>query len=290
MRPLRNIIGATADSEAHKDMKKRILSAAVLVPVLLAVVIAAPKVLAAIIVGILAAFGAYEMTFNTGLVRHPRMIAYAMAAAFGMPMWAYFGSDAAWGGLIPLALISLLFMEMMISHVKVRFEKVCVCILAGLMIPYLLSSIVRIITLDHGRFMIFIPFIAAFMSDAGAYFIGIKFGKHKLAPVISPKKSIEGAVGGVVTAAIGMVIYCLILQLGFKFEVNYIYAVIYGILGAACGVFGDLCLSLVKRQTGIKDYGNLIPGHGGVLDRFDSVLIVRPVIEFLLNLIPLAVK
>ena len=271
-------------------MKTRILSAAVLVPILLAVVIAAPKILVAIIVGLLAAFGVYEMTFNTGLVKHPRMIGYAMAAAIALPLWTYFGIDAVWGRLIPLGLFALLFMELMISHVKVRFEKVCVCLAAGLVIPYLMSSLVRIITLEHGRFLIFIPFIAAFMSDAGAYFIGLKFGKRKLAPVISPKKSVEGAIGGVATAVIGMVIYCVILQIGFKFQVNYFFAVIYGILGAACGVFGDLCLSVVKRQTGIKDYGNVIPGHGGVLDRFDSVLLVCPAIEILLILIPMAVK
>ena len=86
-----------------------------------------------------------------------------------------------------------------------------------------------------------------------------------------------------------MVIYCIVLQFAFNFQVNYVYAVVYGILGAAVGVFGDLCFSVVKRQTGIKDYGNLIPGHGGVLDRFDSMMMVGPLMEALLILIPLTV-
>ena len=115
------------------------------------------------------------------------------------------------------------------------------------------------------------------------------FGRHKLAPVISPKKTVEGAVGGVLLAILGMIIYAAILDLFFKFHVNYGYALIYGLLGALCGMFGDLCFSVIKRQAGIKDYGNLIPGHGGVLDRFDSLLLTGPLVEALLVLIPFAV-
>ena len=107
---------------------------------------------------------------------------------------------------------------------------------------------------------------------------------------ISPKKTIEGLVGGVITAIFGVVIYCVILRFAFDFEVNWIYVPIYGLLGSLAGVFGDLCFSVIKRQTGIKDYGNLIPGHGGILDRFDSVTIVAPLAEVLLLILPLAVK
>ena len=96
--------------------------------------------------------------------------------------------------------------------------------------------------------------------------------------------------GGIIGAILGMVIYMLVLNLAFDFQVNYFYAVIYGLLGSIGGVFGDLCFSVLKRQTGIKDYGNLIPGHGGILDRFDSMIIVGPLTEVLLILIPIAVK
>jgi phosphatidate cytidylyltransferase len=86
-----------------------------------------------------------------------------------------------------------------------------------------------------------------------------------------------------------VVIYCLVLQFAEDFQVNYFFALIYGVAGACAGVFGDLCFSIIKRQTGIKDYGNLIPGHGGVLDRLDSMMTVAPFIEALLILIPVAV-
>ena len=143
---------------------------------------------------------------------------------------------------------------------------------------------------EYGRYFILIPFVLAFLSDTGAYFAGRAFGKHKLAPVISPKKTVEGVFGGVFGAIVGMMLYCLVLQHFFNFRVNYIFALIYGVIGSAAAVFGDLCFSVIKRQTGIKDYGNLIPGHGGILDRFDSMVVVAPLTELLMILLPLAVK
>ena len=137
--------------------------------------------------------------------------------------------------------------------------------------------------------MVLVPFTIAFLSDAGAYFVGIRYGRHKLAPVVSPNKTIEGALGGLGTAMAGMLIYALILDLAMGFDVDYALALLYGAAGSAAGVFGDLCFSVIKRQTGIKDYGNLIPGHGGVLDRFDSMMMVAPLIEALLVIVPFAV-
>ena len=161
---------------------------------------------------------------------------------------------------------------------------------AGLLIPYLLSSLTRIFSPDGGRYVILIPFVVAFLSDSGAYFIGCRFGKHKLAPIISPNKSVEGLFGGVAFATLGMFGYLLVMQVAFGCQVNYLYAVIYGVFGSLTATFGDLCLSVIKRQTGIKDYGNLIPGHGGILDRFDSMLTVGPLVEILLIVIPAVVK
>ena len=129
----------------------------------------------------------------------------------------------------------------------------------------------------------------AFMSDTGAYFIGVTCGKHKMAPVISPKKSWEGFFGGIFAAIAGMVVYGLVLQSLFEVQVNLIFMAVYGLLGALAGVFGDLSMSVIKRQVGVKDYGHLIPGHGGILDRFDSVLITAPLTEVLLLMLPMMV-
>ena len=108
---------------------------------------------------------------------------------------------------------------------------------------------------------------------------------------MSPKKNVEGAVGGVVCNIVFLCLYTLLLNKCFGFtQVNYFYAAIYGVLGAVASIVGDLTLSVVKRQVGIKDYGNLIPGHGGILDRFDSTMLVAPLTELLILLIPFAVK
>lgn len=272
-------------------MKTRIIAAVALLPLLLIIVLALPKIFTAILFGLMAAIAAYELLMGTGFVKHIRLVVYSMVIAFFVSIWSYFGMNYAWGLLGLLIFVVLLFAEMMASHIKLRFEKTAICMVAGLLIPFLLSSLVRIHAVDvTGRYFIILPFVMAFLSDTGAYFAGRAFGKHKLAPVISPKKTVEGVVGGVLGAIAGMMIYGLVLQFAFGFTVNYLFAAIYGLVGSVGAVFGDLCFSVIKRQTGIKDYGNLIPGHGGILDRFDSMMIVGPIAELLLILIPVAVK
>lgn len=271
-------------------MKTRIIAAVVLIPVLLLLVLAAPKMIAAVIFAILMTIAAYELLYRTGLVRHARLVLYSCAMAFAVTMWSYAGALQAYAMLGLLVFCLLLFSEMMMDHIKVHFEMLALCFVAGVIIPYMLSALIRILGMGViGRHVILVPFAVAFLSDGGAYFVGLRFGKHKLAPVVSPNKSIEGALGGVAAAMLGMLVYALILDLVSQFYINYGYAVLYGLAGSAAGVFGDLCFSVIKRQTGIKDYGNLIPGHGGVLDRFDSMVTVAPLMEVMILLLPLAV-
>ena len=268
-------------------MKTRILSAAILVPILLLVVLVLPEIVAALVMGVLLAIGAYELLYRTGLVQHPRLVLYAAVMAFAVTMWSYYEAVHAYFILLMVLFWVALLAELMMDHVKVRVEMLALCFMAGLVIPYMLSALVRILNMTTGRYVILIPFVAAFLDDAGAYFVGIKFGKHKLAPVLSPNKTIEGALGGIATGMLGMLLYTLILHL-LGLKVNYLLALLYGLGGSLAGIFGDLCFSVIKRQTGIKDYGNLIPGHGGVLDRFDSLVMVAPLMEALLLLLPLA--
>ena len=266
-------------------MKTRVVTAAVAIPVLLLILLVANKIIAAVVWAGLMAVAAYELLYSTGLIRESRLVIYASVMAFAVTMWSYFDAIHAYFLLIVLIYMVLLFSEMMRAHVTLSFDKICMCVFAGLLLPYLLSSLIRILTLKIGRYVVLIPFLVAFVSDAGAYFTGYFFGKHKMAPVLSQHKTIEGALGGIVAAVVGMILYGLIMAL-LKFQVNYLYAALYGMFGSLAGIFGDLCFSVIKRQTGIKDYGNILPGHGGILDRFDSMVMIGPLMEALLLLIP----
>lgn len=136
--------------------------------------------------------------------------------------------------------------------------------------------------LDNGIALVILVFLGAWLPDTFAYFAGRFFGKHKLIPAVSPKKTIEGSVGGVLGAVISFMVYGVILQFGFGYIVNY-WLLLF--LALTCGVvsqFGDLSASVIKRECGKKDFGNLIPGHGGILDRVDSLIFVAPLIYYFL--------
>ena len=271
-------------------MKKRLITAAIGLPILILVLFVLPDICMMFVAASAVAIAAYELLWRTGLVKHLRLVIYSATMAAFCGVQSYFGLDYAWLFLGILVFVCLVFAELLISHGKLPFAQIGLCMVGGVLVPYMVCALVRIRVMEHGVFLIAVPFIAAFMSDASAYFAGRFLGKHKLAPNISPNKTIEGVIGGVVGAVSGMLIFGLILWLGFSFKVNFLFAAIYGLVGSGLGVCGDLCFSAIKRQTGIKDYGNLFPGHGGIVDRLDSLSIVSPAMELLLLLIPLAVK
>ena len=271
-------------------MKTRLIAGISMAAGLLILVLAAPKILAAVIYGVLMAIGSYELLYGTGLVRHNRLVIYSSVMAFAVTLWSYYNAVHAYLLLLLLVFAIALFSEMMRDHVKVRVSMLGECFLGGFLVPFMLTAVIRILSFKLGRYYTLIPFIIACVNDAGAYFVGMRYGKHKLAPVVSPNKTIEGMLGGIAAAVVSMILYCLMLQLVEGFRINYFYALIYGVVGACAGVFGDLCFSIIKRQTGIKDYGNLIPGHGGVLDRLDSMMTVAPLVEMLLILMPVVVS
>ncbi len=132
---------------------------------------------------------------------------------------------------------------------------------------------------DIGAYMYLLIFISAWICDTFAYFVGRFFGKHKLIPEISPKKTIEGAIGGIVFTFLALILYWTIVKYGFKYDgLSIVHICILGIVLPIVSQIGDLVASSVKRQYNIKDFGNLFPGHGGVLDRFDSAMLVAPVL------------
>ena len=148
--------------------------------------------------------------------------------------------------------------------------------------PVMFSYIYLTRSMENGFLMVCLVFICSWMCDTCAYFVGMNFGRHKLAPVLSPKKSIEGAVGGVAGTVLACVIYDVVLtSLGYLTYRDIWMCMAIGTVGSIFSQIGDLCASGIKRNFGIKDYGSLIPGHGGIMDRFDSVIVTSPLIYFL---------
>ena len=189
--------------------------------------------------------------------------------------------------------IAYIFVWVIFSKGKVKYNDACTLCLTVFYIIFSLNLIIYIrdySKLMSGAYLYILIFIGAWVTDTFAYFTGVFIGKHKLVPDVSPKKTVEGLIGGLVGTVISVAAFCFVLDKGLHLQVNYIYVPVYGILGSLGAVFGDLSFSAIKRQTGIKDYGKLIPGHGGVLDRFDSMVVVAPLIEVLMLYIPVVVK
>ena len=199
-------------------MKTRIITAAIAIPLLLIILLVAPEIVAALVFGALMAVGAYEFLYRTGLIRRIRLVVYSAVMAFAMSIWSYYGGLQAYLMIGSVIFFMLLFSEIMMDHVKVSIESIGLCTLGGYLIPLLLSSLIRILGGENGRYFILLPFTIAFLSDAGAYFTGLRLGRHKLAPVVSPNKTIEGVLGGGVFALAGVLIYALMLDLALKFR------------------------------------------------------------------------
>ena len=145
-------------------------------------------------------------------------------------------------------------------------------------------SVIAVRSIENGAFLFLLIFISAWISDTGAYFVGVLFGKHKLIPDVSPKKTVEGAIGGLVCCVAAFLIYAFVIQKFFSCEPNYILFGVLGVFLCVISICGDLIASLVKRNYDLKDYGNLIPGHGGIMDRFDSIIATASVLFILLNI------
>lgn len=271
-------------------MKTRVIVAVVLLPLLLAVLLVPAALPTAILLGAMCVLAVYELLFATGLVRHMRLVLYAMLAAIAVSVWSYLGCPAAFARVGIALYIIVLAGELLAAHTELDFSSVCISVFAGLLVPLLLTALIRIRIMESGVYLILLPFTIAFSADSGAYFAGRAFGKHKLAPVISPKKTVEGAIGGILSAIVMVCLYGLVLQLAFDFKVNYGFGILYAAVGAAVSIVGDLMFSVIKRKVNIKDYGKLLPGHGGILDRFDSMTLVAPVVEAFLLLLPFAAR
>lgn len=158
-----------------------------------------------------------------------------------------------------------------------------ICWLIAGMLPIFYRTMAELRGMEHGLYLLVLAILVAVTTDVGAYFAGSNFGKHKLAPALSPHKTIEGSIGGTLTTVVLLMVFS-VLACG---EIRWGVLMAYLVLGSAMGQFGDLSMSALKRIVGIKDYSHLLPGHGGVLDRFDSVLFILPFSYLFLRLFPL---
>ncbi|MBR5381238.1 MAG: phosphatidate cytidylyltransferase [Oscillospiraceae bacterium] len=272
-------------------MKARLLVSAVGVPFLLVVLIVLPPWGTMGLCALLSAVAAHELLHAVGTAEKKRMLWGGVLFAAAVPVLLYAcGAStvlrAVLGGMVFLAFLDLLFTRG--TEKASSFADVCALLFSSALLPLAFSCLLRL-RMDEtgGRLLVLSPLFAAFLSDTGAFFAGRFFGRHKLAPLISPNKTVEGAVGGLVGGVIGMLIFGALVRLFLKLTPSWTAMAAWGVIGSIFGQIGDLSFSAIKREYDIKDFGKLLPGHGGVLDRFDSVLFVTPVFLLLTEVFPL---
>lgn len=184
---------------------------------------------------------------------------------------------------IIILFVLLLMCIYVFAYPKYRSEHVMLAFFGLFYVTYMLSFVYKTRMLpENGQFLVWLVFLCSWGSDTCAYCVGMLIGKHKMAPVLSPKKSIEGGIGGVVGAGILSALYALAINHFFPgVELGLMQCAIIGAAGSVISQVGDLAASAIKRNHDVKDYGKLIPGHGGILDRFDSMIFTAPVIYYL---------
>lgn len=170
----------------------------------------------------------------------------------------------------------ILFTYLMLNMKSITDIKPVIIFVMGVMIAFFFNSMSAIRTMNNGLYLLSSAVLVSVITDIAAYFVGKGFGKHKMAPVISPKKTIEGSIGGTIISVFVLMLVTYILHANNVIIVDFGISAIYLILASIIGQFGDLSMSVIKRINKTKDYGSLLPGHGGILDRFDSLLFVLP--------------
>lgn len=185
------------------------------------------------------------------------------------------------------AIVIVSFIYAMFKNEKYNIIDLTITILSLIYVPFMFSFLKLLMLMEHGRIWVLFAILGATITDTSAYEIGCKFGKRKLFKKIShisPKKTMEGAIAGIIGAVLSYVILTYISNSFFGMNINYMFIILMGIVASICGQFGDLSASFIKRYCGIKDFGTIMPGHGGILDRFDSLLFAAPVIYWFIKL------
>lgn len=276
-------------------MKKRLISAAV--GIVFAVLIftlnlTKTPIILNIAVAAVACVSLYEILVATKLIKNVSIgiISFAVTAfiqfipLFPEHLWMKLMSICA------VAYFVVLFATMLVKHDTIDVSRLSLAMMTTSLIAFPFYSVSYLYwksPYDTGEFhyigqaLVIFCFAISWLTDAGAYFSGRLFGRHKLCPTISPNKTVEGAIGGLILGVgfTALAAYLLTGPLGMvDFEVNWINLIIISVICAPVSMIGDLSFSLIKRSFDIKDFGKIMPGHGGILDRFDSVVFVAPVV------------
>ena len=286
-------------------MKQRILTATVLIAILVPILFLSWKAafLIPALVAVLSLAGTYELLKCLRTVpgvdgapatsgKEDLVVSVpAYLIALALPFGTFFTKSIAPYLLIAAAVFTVyllyLFAVAVFRQGKMKFETVAE-VFSGVL--YITLSFASLALLRHqtplGGYLYLLVFFGAWVTDTFAYFTGRFFGRHRLNPVISPKKTVEGSIGGIVFCMISFAVFGIVMHFADRwgFRVNYWMLLLAGLLASVVSQVGDLITSLIKREHGVKDYGKIFPGHGGVLDRFDSVLAISPVLLILSNL------
>lgn len=278
-------------------MKQRVITAVVLLALLAVVVWQINTPVLVLVIAFLAAVAANEI-MRCAKVENTFICVVATGYAACVPFFASakaltpWVSQAVWGkviGAVPgvvylIALVLVLLLAMLKGYAYTTFEDVAVSVFAGALVPFGFSVFIRLRDMfqieQFGIYLIFYGLICALATDSGAQLAGMAFGKHKMSPNISPKKTVEGAIGGLIFSLILNAVAIILYNRLADFKMDE-FAVT--VLLAAClpvsflGMMGDLSASVLKRNFGVKDFGKIFPGHGGVMDRFDSSMFTLPV-------------
>ena len=264
---------------------KRVITALVGFPIVAALLILGNKYVIDAVFAIVAIFALYEYNHALKLKAKPvQWIGYLACCLLAFIHIIPIQHLVNIIGIMLPTTILILFLHVIISNMKININDIALTLLGICYIVLFLLFLPVLMGRENGKLLVWYVIFAAWGTDVFAYCVGMKFGKHKFSPV-SPKKSIEGCIGGALGAVLCFIIYTIFLNNVYDMNINYLMIGFIGVILSFIGQVGDFSASTIKRYVGIKDYSNLFPGHGGMLDRIDSVIFIAPFAYFLLMLI-----
>ncbi len=245
-----------------------------------------------LVIAALCVWATYEITDALGFAKRWEILLPGIGFALALPLSTSFSISGYLRGVCYLLYALLFFGLVLFHHEKFRFAEAGAAFGMTLLIVSAMTCLVQIRDFAgvHGAFYVYMTICASWVSDAGAYFAGSFWGKHKLCPTLSPKKTVEGVFGGFFLNVLAMIVFGVsynYIFYGGALRMSYLSLVLIGLIATVISILGDLTFSFIKRSRGIKDYGSIIPGHGGILDRFDSVVFVAPFVYFFVQLLPM---